>query len=276
MIAAPGRVLILDGPMGTELGARGAALPPPLWSAHALDAAPELVAAVHRDYAAAGAEVHTANTFRTSRRAAGPRWEELTHKAVRLARESAPPGALIAGSVAPLEDCYSPWLSPPNPGPEHALLTQTLARAGVDLLLCETFPHVPEGLAALEAALATGLETWIAWTAGPDKPLLSPAEVAAGAAQAIAAGARAVLVNCVPATRTSFYIERLADLGVPFGAYANAGHATEGLGWEAATPDAAERYADLAEGWVRAGATLLGGCCGTGPAHVAALAARFK
>jgi S-methylmethionine-dependent homocysteine/selenocysteine methylase len=70
------------------------------------------------------------------------------------------------------------------------------------------------------------------------------------------------------------YVERLAEAGVPFGAYANAGEAAEGLGWTDA-PDVA-RYVDLAEAWVRAGATIVGGCCGTGPAHIRALAARIR
>jgi S-methylmethionine-dependent homocysteine/selenocysteine methylase len=59
---------VLDGPLGTVLVRRGVALPAPGWSAHALDVAPDVVAAIHRDYVAAGATVHTTNTFRTKRR----------------------------------------------------------------------------------------------------------------------------------------------------------------------------------------------------------------
>ena len=109
-----GALTVLDGPMGTELTRRGVALPLPAWSAIALDEAPELVAAVHRDYVAAGATVHTANTFRTKRRTVGSRWEELARRAVRIARESVG-GWRVAGSIAPLEDCYRPDLQP-GPG----------------------------------------------------------------------------------------------------------------------------------------------------------------
>src|ERR1700674_3522955 len=106
-----GPLVVLDGPMGTELAHRGVALPAPAWSAIALDVAPDLVAAVHRDYVAAAATVHTANTLRTKRRCVGPRWEELARRAVRIAREAV--GELrVAGSLAPLEDCYRPDLSP--------------------------------------------------------------------------------------------------------------------------------------------------------------------
>jgi S-methylmethionine-dependent homocysteine/selenocysteine methylase len=104
-------LIVLDGPMGSELSRRGLDLPPPAWSARALELAPELVGQVHRDYVAAGATVHTTNTFRTRRRSVGPRWEELARRAVRIARESVG-GLRVAGSLGPLEDCYRPNLSP--------------------------------------------------------------------------------------------------------------------------------------------------------------------
>ncbi|MFO0762749.1 MAG: homocysteine S-methyltransferase family protein [Byssovorax sp.] len=267
-------ITLLDGPMGTELAARGIPTPAPLWSAAALTRAPAAVAHIHRDYAAAGATVHTTNTFRTKRRQIPVGWEALAERAVTLCRSAIPPGHRVAGSIAPLEDCYRPDLSPENPRPEHREICALLARTGVDLLLCETFPHVGEALIAVEEAVATGLPTWVAFTGGPEGELLSPREIEAGAREAVKRGASAVLVNCVAATRTLPYVERLAEVGAPFGAYANAGRAEEGLGWNG---DAgAERYADLAETWIRAGATLIGSCCGTGPAHIRALAARFR
>lgn len=269
-------IVILDGPLGTELAARGVAIPPPVWSASAISAAPEVVRAIHADYAAAGATVHTANTFRTRRRQVGEAWERLLRRAVALAREAVPPGHRVAGSLAPIEDCYRPDLSPPDPRPEHREAARALAEAGVDLILCETFPHVGEALVAVEEAVATGIPTWAAFTAGPDADLLDPEAVARGAREAVARGARAVLVNCVPAARTLPYVERLARCGVPFGAYSNAGAPEEGLGWTAAGPDArraARAYAAEARRWIEAGATIVGGCCGTGPEHIAALAA---
>src|SRR6516164_647837 len=98
--------------MGTELGRLGVPTPSPAWSAHALIVAPETVAAIHREYAGAGATVHTANTFRARRRAVGERWEALARGAIGIARRSVPRGQRIAGSIGPLEDCYRPDLSP--------------------------------------------------------------------------------------------------------------------------------------------------------------------
>ena len=93
----------LDGPMGTELQRRGADTSGRAWSARAITEHPELVRAIHADYAAAGATVHTANTFRTRPDDVGERWRDLTATAVALAQVSrmwsaGPPVDTIAGS----------------------------------------------------------------------------------------------------------------------------------------------------------------------------------
>ncbi len=271
---------ILDGPLGSELLARGVETPLPGWSAHALDDAPDVVAAIHRDYAAAGAVVHTANTFRTRRRTFPRDWERLAAKAVALARDAVPRSHRVAGSIAPLFDCYRPDQSPADRDAkgtraEHDELARGLAAAGVDLLLVETFPHAGEALIALDACLATGKETWFSMTAGYRADLRTPAEIGAAARDAARRGARAVLVNCVPVDRTLEFVRALVDAreneAVHVGAYANAGRPDEKDGWRGAPCDPA-RYAEVARGWIDAGATIVGSCCGTGPAHVAALA----
>lgn len=266
-------ITILDGPMGTELIARGVALDGPAWSAIAIDRAPAVIAAIHRDYAAAGATVHTACTFRTKARQVGDRWEDLTRRAVAIARASVPSSHLVAGSLAPLEDCYRPDLSPRHARPEHRAMAQALARAGVDRILVETFPHAGEAIVAVEEAVATGVVTWLAVTAGPRAELLTPSEARDVLRRARDAGAAALFINCVEAARTSPFVEAIADLGVPFGAYANAGGEGEGDAWR---PDGdLARYVAHASRWARAGATIIGGCCGTTPAHIAAIATRF-
>jgi S-methylmethionine-dependent homocysteine/selenocysteine methylase len=268
-------VILLDGPMGTELLARGVATPLPGWSAHALDTAPEVVAAIHRDYAKAGAQVHTANTFRTQPRWFPDRWRALIKRAVEIAREALGGfNCRLAGSMSPLEDCYSPELSPADPRPEHRQMARALADEGVDLLLVETFPHVGEALIAAEEAIATGLPTWLAFTAGPTADLLTPAQVREGARHAVHLGVEAVLVNCTPTPRILEYLLPLGDLGVTLGAYANAGRAEAGMGFAATTLDI-QAYAEAAEQWVEAGARIVGGCCGTGVAHLEALRRRL-
>ncbi len=272
-----GVVTFLDGPMGTELAARGVATPLPTWSAGAIDGAPDAVVAIHRDYAAAGAQVHTTNTFRTRESDVGDRWRELTLRAVALARQGAGEGR-VAGSIAPVADCYRPDLSPGEGAYDaHAAMAAALVEGGVDLILCETFPEPTEAVAAVQAARDVGAaEVWGSLTAGPEADLLTPVELAMGAERLAAAGASVVLANCIPALRMADYLRELRAVGVPFGAYANAGSADDRIGWRSDESFGRERYAELAEGWAAQGATVLGGCCGTGPAHLEALVTRLR
>jgi S-methylmethionine-dependent homocysteine/selenocysteine methylase len=250
--------------MGTELAARGVPLPSPAWSAEALRTHPEVVAAIHQRYADAGAKVHRTNTFRAQPRLYGETYRSLVFTAVKLAKRA---GGRIAGSIAPIEDCYRPDLSPEESVARacHQAMARALADAGCDLLICETFPHAAEARVAVEEAVATGTETWAALTAGPDASLMTPDAMRDGARRCVDAGARAVLVACTAAASTLPYVEHLAGLGVPFGAYANAGVPAEEM-----TP---ARYVALASTWIAAGATIVGACCGTGPAYVRALSA---
>jgi S-methylmethionine-dependent homocysteine/selenocysteine methylase len=235
------------------------------------------VAELHREYAAAGASVLTANTFRTRPDDVGAEWSILATQAVELAKTARGDHnpCRIAGSIAPHADCYRPDLASAASGPVHAAVASVLAQAGVDLLLLETFPHIPEALAALEGALSTGIETWLSFTAGPNGDLLSPDEVHRGAEAAVRMGATAILVNCIPAGEIARFLPALEGLSVPFGAYANAGSPEEGIGWTDPT-DGPRRYADIAETWIDAGATIIGSCCGTGPSHTAELKRRFS
>lgn len=263
-----GQVLLLDGAMGTLLQARGFDTRGSGWSAHVVIEHPEAVEAQHRDYVDAGADILTACTFRTSHRALGERWKQAAKQAVSLARASACAGVRVAGSIAPLLDCWRPELSPGSATrPEHARLARVLAEAGCDILLCETMSNVDEAIAATQAAVETGLEVWTSLTPGFRADLLTPTEVADGAKRAIEAGAAAALVNCVPAAHSLAYVRAIAAViprGRPFGCYANAG--TGG-----SSPAECDRYAAAAMQWVQDGAVIVGGCCGTTPAHIAAL-----
>lgn len=278
MLDPLGVVTILDGPIGTELARRGVETPLPLWSAAAIRSAPDVLAAIHRDYAAAGATVHTANTFRTSpwslEKAGRADAGALTSDAVAIARAAVPAGHRVAGCLAPLEDCYRPDLSPPEVAarPAHGRMARLLADAGVDLILCETFPHPGEALIALDAALATGLPVWLSLTAGPDGDLLDDAAILATAHEAAERGASAVLANCVRRERLDVLLPRLATLPVPTGGYGNVGAPCEEHGWRTEGLDDPEPYAQHVLRWVDAGAQIVGGCCGTTPAHIAAIA----
>ncbi|MEP6471421.1 MAG: homocysteine S-methyltransferase family protein, partial [Acidobacteriota bacterium] len=143
-----GAPILLNAATGTEMQRRGADTRLPLWSARALVDAPDLVLEIHREEIAAGADVLTANTFRTHRRTLakdrlGERSRELTALAVHLARNAAASSGrdvLVAGSQSPLEDCYRPDLIPEDLAleREHREQAESLAAAGVDLILLET------------------------------------------------------------------------------------------------------------------------------------------
>ena len=264
-------ITILDGPLGTELGARGVSLSETSWSAGAVVDASEVISAIHREYADCGATVHTANTFRTKQRSVGDHWATMATTAVQLCKQSVPDGHRVAGSIAPLEDCYQPALSPGEASrAEHRELAEVLAAAGADILLCETFAHVGEAIVAVEESVRTSVVTWVAFTAGPNADLMLPSDMAEGARQAVDAGAAAVLINCTPASQTLEFVAALADakLNVPIGAYANSGEST----WLQSDQPAVDRYLAEATDWIAAGATLVGGCCGVRPAQIAALA----
>ena len=284
------RPVLLDGATGTELDRRAVSTALPLWSARALLEAPAVLQQIHADYVRAGAEVLTANTFRTHRRSLaaaglGDRAEALTHQAVAVARAAAQMArpsrpVYVAGSMSPLEDCYSPELVPPQAEceAEHGAMARQLAAAGADLILVETMNTIREAVAATRAARATGLPVLTSLVCRSDHALFSGESVTA-AVQAIAPlGVAGLLINCTPAKA----------IGVPFaelraavrgqtapllvtGLYANIGHTNAITGWTNTSDISPLEYTRLATGWLKLGAKVLGGCCGTTPAHIAAL-----
>lgn len=264
------RFTLLDGPVGSELTLRGAPTAGPTWSAQAVVESPQLVREIHEAYADAGVDVHTACTFRTQPLHHPQDFAALTARAVSLAREAAR-GARVAGSLAPVGDCYAREPSAPRAQLRalHAQMARALEEAGVDLVLCETFPSAGEAEIAVEVARETGLPVWIALTAGPRADLMTPDALAEGAARCLDRGAEAVLVSCVAAEATLPYVQALARLGAPFGAYANAGL---GEVYGDGGDEAVARYVACARTWLDAGATILGACCGTRPSHARALA----
>ncbi|MEN0061936.1 MAG: homocysteine S-methyltransferase family protein [Myxococcota bacterium] len=265
------RIVVLDGAQGTELARRGVPTEGLAWSARAVSEHPRAIVDLHAAYAAAGATVHTAATFRTTPWASGPRAKSRTLEAVQLARQAVPKGHTVAGSLAPARDCYTLADRPSDAiaRAEHTQHAEHLALAGVDLILCETFADPGETRIAVEAATSTGVETWVALTAGYRLDLCTPTEMQELAAQVADVGVTCVLVNCVPALNAAPFLDAVAVAGLPFGIYANAGSEEDGVGWGAGSGPT--RYARLAKAWADRGATVIGGCCGTGPAHVAAI-----
>jgi S-methylmethionine-dependent homocysteine/selenocysteine methylase len=281
------RPVLLDGPVGTELDRRGVPTRLPLWSAWGLIEAPEVVRAIHEDHVRAGAEVVITNTFRTHRRSLGKadlgrRAAELTGLAVRLARQAAT-GAdrpvWVGGSVAPLEDCYCPQLTPADAelALEHAEIVAHLDAAEVDLFVVETMPTLREAIAATRAATATGRPVLVGLVCDRQGFLLSGETVAAAAAALAPLRPAGLMINCTPWDTLHVALRQLrASSELPLGAYGNVGHAEDECGWAATDVLTPEDYAAAAESWLDLGARLVGCCCGARPEHLAAVAARIE
>lgn len=274
-------MIVLDGAMGTELERRGCLAGLPLWSANALLIAPEVVQQIHADYLRAGAQVLTANTFRVNTRTlvrAGlhARMGELTHLAVDLARQAIHETGIparVAGSMAPVEDCYSPHLVPHDKAAlyaEHSELAQHLADARCELLLIETMNTVREATAAARAAGATGLPVWVSFMLNSTYDLLSGESLLDAVRAVLPFHPQALLLNCLPVAQAESAVQLLRRVTPPeiaVGVYANAGH-VDGGNWTVARRVSPEDYAQAARAWQRCGATIIGGCCGTTPDHI--------
>lgn len=286
-------ILILDGATGTELARRGVNVNTPIWSAAAMIDAPNILRAIHEEYLLAGANAIITNTFRTHERSLakagiGHEANTLTRAAVRIAmaaRDHVRPEALVFGSVAPLEDCYEPELAPPPEVcyREHAKHIEHLLEAGADRILIETMNIQHEALAAAQAAQELAPGAWMisfcAHGEGPPGVLLSGeplVDVLPQLSSAIAVG-----VNCIAAPEVLRQVQLLRALlpdEVQVLAYANVGHGdpgNDGRTWidtDAVSPDI---YASYAQQWADAGATIIGGCCGTTPETIHAVTQRL-
>ena len=278
------RPILLDGAIGTELNARGISTSLPLWSAGALGQAPEVVLGIHRAYVAAGAQIITANTFRTStytfalaglsepdaRKSA----KRATDNAVKLALEASAGKRLVAGSVAPVADCYTPE---DYPGADVAReiygeLIPWITEAGADLFLLETHINLEEALIALDVATATGLPVLVSFLVDEQLQLYSGSPLKAAVEATAAAGASGVLVNCVTLPLAQRAVAHLrAATQLPYGVYANGGVVQPTIDGTIEQLYPKDEYIAAAMGWIEQGCTFVGGCCGTTPAIIATL-----
>ena len=280
--------LVLDGGLATELERRGADLRDPLWSARVLLEDPDLIRAVHADYFAAGADVAISASYQASfegfaerglsrERAAG-----LMRRSVELAREAAGDDRIVAASVGPYGAVLADGseydgrygLSVRQLIDFHAPRVETLLEAGPDLLAIETIPSILEA-EALVTILGTlpGVAAWISFSC-PDGAHISDGSSFADAAALAAASPRvvAVGVNCSPPVHVAALLSS-AGVDAPLLAYPNLGSTWDApsRSWivEGPRPD----LGAAATEWRAAGARIVGGCCGTTPDDIRAIAA---
>jgi S-methylmethionine-dependent homocysteine/selenocysteine methylase len=279
--------LLLDGATGTELARRGVDTGLPLWSANALltEVGMRVLQQIHTDYLAAGADIITANTFRTHVRALAPsgnghRALELTQRAVEIARAAVAeaPGDkqhFVAGSISTLEDCYRPDLVPPEDEcrAEHSERVHHLVSCGVDLLLLETFNTIREAVIAAKLATISGTPVIVSFVCNLAGHILSGETLTEAAYQLLPLGVVALGVNCGPTPNLNVPLNELrtaCSLDFPLIAYGNIGYADERVGWVNTDSEDPLVYCQHAVHWP---VHIVGGCCGTTPAHIAQLRA---
>ncbi len=288
-------ITILDGGMGQELVKRSPGELTSIWGVQVLIDYPDLVRTVHDEYFAAGAEIATANSYslhrdRLIRTGYNDRFEELQVRAVQIARDArdAHGSGIVAGALGPLEQSYVGDDGPPRE--KSAALFDEIARLQapyVDVFIAETVPSLARMRATLDGLEGHGMPIWLAISVQEeDGTLLRSGEpVEAVLPEIEGRDVGALLVNCSPPEAVTQALEVLSGAPYRLGAYANGfrpipeeykvpGTTVEMLSHrEDLTPDV---YADFAEDWARLGATIIGGCCEVGPAHIATLSRRLK
>lgn len=292
--------VILDGGLATELEARGHDLSDRLWSARLLVTDPGAIEEVHLAYYRAGAQVATTASYQATVPgflAAGlDRGEALAaiRESVLLARrareraltESTGPldGLLVAGSVGPFGAMLadgSEYRGDYDPGPAalrevHAPRMDALLEAGADLLAMETIPTVREAEVLVTMLDEFGAAGWLSFqcrdgaSTAAGEPIAEAVAVAAGVAGLVAVG-----VNCTAPRHVRSLLEAAhGSTDLPLIAYPNGGDRWDAPARRWVADDGTGGFdAEEVAAWSALGATWLGGCCGTGPAEIAALAA---
>lgn len=289
--------LILDGGMSRELLRLGAELKQPEWSALALMNSPEIVQQVHEEFIEAGADVITTNSyalvpfhigeerFKTD----GPRLISLSGRLARNAADGCKDRKIIvAGSLPPIFGSYEPQNFDASKVQDYLKVLVENLEPHVDVWLGETLSLIAEAEAVRTAVASTNKPLWISFTlqdsaAHLNDPVarLRSGETVKDAARAVArSGAKALLFNCskpevmlrAVEIATSVFKQEKADLQI--GVYANAfdgeqGESAANEGLHQTRQDLNDDiYSRFACSWVDAGATMVGGCCGIGAAHI--------
>jgi homocysteine S-methyltransferase len=274
-------VLLADGAIGTLLVSRGAAPDQAKSPLNLTD--PESVREVHDDYRDAGARILTTNTWDGNRvKLAAHEWvdslEKINREGVRLAREAAA-GELVfvAGSIGPLGALVKPYgaLTLSQVREIFEEQARILLEAGVDLVLLETFGSLFEAAEAVRAVrgLAADIPIAAQMTFLADGTTAFGESAPHALATLAAAGADVVGMNCTLGPQeTHDVFARLPDsIAVPLSVMPNAGYPTvvHGRNVYLSSPDYLREYA---RAFAEAGAAIIGGCCGTTPEHIRAMA----
>ena len=283
MTSPNNQVRLLDGAMGTELMRAGLDLPLPIWSGDVNLTHPDYVRRIHEAYLTAGADILTTNTFRATPRAyrnngyeeheAIQRSHESLERAVELARQTAGADIIVAGSIAPLEDCYEPDLFPGIEFPQREFreLAIWLQDAGIDVILFETMGSWPEIKTALSATVDLQIPRWLSLILKNSNTLLDGTNLLNVLSEIKDYGIEMVLLNCSLCSVTADAVDLLlTNWKGAWGVYPNVGVAMptkEGVIEEKLT---IKEFAKEINTYLTSGANVVGGCCGSNPDYIRA------
>lgn len=288
------KVTILDGGMGRQLKAMGAPFRQPEWSALALMNAPETVIQAHHSFIDAGAEIITTNTyavvpFHIGQDKFDNDAEDLISLAANIARQAADGTTThdvkVAGCLPPAFGSYRPDLFDADKAESIYRPLIDNQKDDIDFWLAETISSIEEAQTIAKLVKDTDKPFWLSYTLtdrsnNSEAPSLKSSDDIKDAVNAaIKMGVEALLFNCSQPEEIAPVFEIIQSMNVPFkyGAYANT-FPTENKSQDAnagltelredITP---EEYLNYAQKWQSLGATVIGGCCGIGPEHIAML-----
>ena len=286
-----GEIIILDGATGTELEKRGVPMDKSTWSAAALQTHPDTVRNIHEDYIRAGADIIITNTFGTAKHVLEPagmvdQFVSLNKRAVTLAQQArsnvADRPIAIAGSISTFDALNDQNYRPSREQAQanYREQAETLAAAGVDLIMMEMMMDTEQAVYAVKTAASTGLPVWIGFSCAVDD---NHKVLSFNRRYSFASVLEAVLplsgkVMSIMHTFTEDAepsLEVLAEhWSGPVGIYTHSGRFIM-PNWQFIDIISPQDYLSYAQRWVELGVQVIGGCCGTGPDHIRLLKAHL-
>ena len=282
-----GEVIFLDGATSTELERRGVLMHSDVWSGAAVHIHPDEVRQVHEDYIRVGADIIITNTFATGRQILEPGGlghlvKDINTRAVTLAREareavSADRPVYVAGSISSFGSGLRSGQAPSadKARASYREQAQLMADAGADLLMLEMMVDTEQAKYALEAAVSTGLPTWVGYSCklseegsqlellrGSGETFSESLNTLKGVGGSLVSVMHSVVEVTIPALRV---VKEHWD--GPLGAYPHSGDFVM-PNWQFGNIISPQDYLAEAQKWVQMGVQVIGSCCGLGPEYI--------
>ena len=277
-------IKLLDGAMGTQLLDSGINLPLPIWSGDINLTHSEYVEKIHKSYVDAGADIITTNTFRTTPRAYSNnglsknnaifRSHKSLDMAVKLAHKAAGRNTIIAGSIAPLEECYEPNLFPGYDiaNKEFRELAKWLQDAGVNIILFETMGCWLEIKSAILSTNDLKIPRWISLVLSDENKLLDGTDLTKVLFNLLDFGVEMVLLNCNPCNTTNGAIKIIIkNWTKAWGVYPNIGLSMPSKEGMIESKLSINRFVKHVDSYINDGASVIGACCGSNPSYIKAI-----